>query len=137
MAVSSRRAGALRWIEAINAYCAEQKGDLDKSALELLKRLANNPKAAEAFGQLKLDDRKVVPFLRTCLQAEDLARNKFSEWMAAAEKTLEDTGRLKSAVETLRRYVDEKITEHSRIKTPASSQHCSDETWPLLDRRSD
>ncbi len=61
--------------EAVDAYCAERKGKLDKEARELLARLVDSSDAAKAFGRLKLKDRRAEACILTaCIEADNIAR---------------------------------------------------------------
>jgi hypothetical protein len=110
MSISSQDAGAARLREAIKAYRAKPKIPLDKSALELLDRLADSDDVGKAFARLRLKDRKQENnFLFVCTLAERLAR-RFPELIAIEEKMPKRLLRLKKAITDLRLFVEEQTT---------------------------
>ncbi len=115
MVISSRRAGASRLREAVDAYRAEQKDKLDKPALALLDRLADSPDAAklcEICEGLKSDE---ASFLTLCIKVEQVART-FPAHIKAEQKMLARLKRLDKAIADLREFV----AEETKGPPPAS-----------------
>lgn len=121
--------GCLR--EAIDAYSAVQKDNLDARAHLLLDRLANSSEAAKAFERLKLKDRRAeAGILITCIDADDLACT-FPQRIIKAEKTKKRMLRLLTPAFELCQFVAELIDEQqnppaldllsARIFEPASN----------------
>jgi hypothetical protein len=122
MSISSRRAGASRLCEAVDAYRAEQnklnkKAKLEEWALELLDRLARSPEAAEAFGRLKLKDGRERDFLMLCILVGQLAR-EFPARISTEQKMLARLKRLDKAIAKLRSFVEEQMTQFSDFVIP-------------------
>lgn len=111
MEISSRRTVPTRLREAVDAYRAEQKDNLDHHALNLLARLAESSDAGKAFERLKVEDRcNVAAFLTTCIRAHDLART-FPQRIMKAKKTSARMLRLFTPAVELLVFVAELIDE--------------------------
>jgi hypothetical protein len=119
MAISTRRAGAARLRQAVDAYRAELKDKLDQHALALLDRLAGSPEAGKAFERLRPKDRPGVwpvsaqhAFLTLCIWVEQLARI-YPARIRTERKMPARLKRLNKAVAELRLFVTEQTTPPS------------------------
>lgn len=110
MAMNSRRAGARRLRQAINAYRTEQQGKLNHQGLELLERLANSSDAAKAFERLKLKDGHERKFLMLCILVEELART-FPARISTGRKMPARLKRLDEAISNLRLFLQEQMKQ--------------------------
>ena len=133
MAISSRRAGAARLRQAVDAYRTEQKDKLDQHARAVLDRLAGSPKAAKAFEGLWKEGRgpriissprsnyspeqKAAELVTICIEADGYAR-AFGLEIAKAETVLVRAERFDKAVAELRKFVAE--VAEQRVQVPSS-----------------
>jgi hypothetical protein len=91
--------------EAVNAFRAKYSDTLDEWARGLLARLANSPNAAQAFERLKLKDhREEIEVLKTCIEAQELART-FANRIKIAKETLVYMEQLDTALAVLRKFI--------------------------------